>query len=56
MSDFSAVNATDGFRVKVWHGESMCLLGFDVDEPEDDFRRFRGRVPRTRIAEMAQPS
>lgn len=40
MSDFSAFNEVAGFRVKLWRGESACLLGFDVDQPEDDFVGF----------------
>lgn len=40
MSDFSVFNEVGGFRVKLWRGESACLLGFDVDEPEDDFVGF----------------
>jgi phosphatidylserine/phosphatidylglycerophosphate/cardiolipin synthase-like enzyme len=40
MSDFSAFNEVGGFRVKLWRGESACLLGFDVDEPDDDFVGF----------------
>jgi PLD-like domain len=40
MSDFSVFNEVGGFRVKLWRGESACLLGFDVDNPEDDFVGF----------------
>jgi phosphatidylserine/phosphatidylglycerophosphate/cardiolipin synthase-like enzyme len=40
MSDVSVFNEVGGFRVKLWRGESACLLGFDVDEPEDDFVGF----------------
>src|ERR1700757_238187 len=40
MSDFSVFNEVGGFRVKLWRGESACLLGFDVGEPEDDFVGF----------------
>ncbi|AGB26687.1 hypothetical protein Mycsm_06550 (plasmid) [Mycobacterium sp. JS623] len=40
MSDFSAFNEVGGFRVKLWRGESTCLLGFDVDDPEPDFVGF----------------
>jgi len=37
----NAFRETEGFRVKLWRGESMCLLGFDVDPPvEDDFVGF----------------
>lgn len=30
----------DGFSCKLWRGEAMCLLGFDVENPEDDFVGF----------------
>src|SRR5882724_4919593 len=40
MSDFTAYKEVSGFRVKLWRGESACLLGFDVEEPEDDFVGF----------------
>lgn len=30
----------DGFRFKLWRGERMAMLGFDVDAPEDDFVGF----------------
>jgi hypothetical protein len=29
-----------GFSMKLWRGERMCLLGFDVAQPEDDFVGF----------------
>ena len=29
-----------GFTVKLWRGERMCLLGFDVEKPEEDFVGF----------------
>lgn len=38
--DFSAFNEVGGFRAKLWRGESTCVLGFDVDEPEPDFVGF----------------
>lgn len=40
MSDITVSNEAGGFRLRLWRGESMCLLGFDVDEPEDDFVGF----------------
>jgi phosphatidylserine/phosphatidylglycerophosphate/cardiolipin synthase-like enzyme len=40
VNDFSVFGEDNGFRVKLWRGESMCLLGFDVDHPEDDFVGF----------------
>ena len=35
-------NATkkDGFTMKLWRGERMCLAGFDIDQPEDDLVGF----------------
>jgi phosphatidylserine/phosphatidylglycerophosphate/cardiolipin synthase-like enzyme len=40
VNNFSSFDEVDGFRLKLWRGESMALLGFDVDEPEDDFVGF----------------
>ena len=40
MAGVFAFDEVDGFRLKLWRGESMCLLGFDVAEPEDDFVGF----------------
>ncbi|CAN7176642.1 phospholipase D-like domain-containing protein [Phyllobacterium sp. LjRoot231] len=40
MDAFFSFKEKDGFRVKLWRGESMCLLGFDVDAPEADFVGF----------------
>jgi phosphatidylserine/phosphatidylglycerophosphate/cardiolipin synthase-like enzyme len=40
MTDVSVFNEVGGFRLKLWRGESTCLLGFDVDEPEPDFVGF----------------
>jgi phosphatidylserine/phosphatidylglycerophosphate/cardiolipin synthase-like enzyme len=37
---FENTASRDGFRVKAWRGERMCLLGFDVDEPADDLVGF----------------
>lgn len=30
----------DGFHLKLWRGERMCLVGMDVDAPEPDFVGF----------------
>ena len=30
----------DGFYLKLWRGERMCLIGMDVDVPEPDFVGF----------------
>ena len=40
MSDFEKHKTKDGFTMKLWRGERMCLLGFDVDAPEEDFVGF----------------
>src|SRR3954465_13414219 len=46
MSDFSSSDSKNGFSMKVWRGERMCLLGFDVDQPEPDFVGFAIEVKR----------
>jgi hypothetical protein len=40
MSDFEKHKTKNGFTMKLWRGERMCLLGFDVDVPEEDFVGF----------------
>jgi len=40
MSDFSNAKTVDGLSVKLWRGESMALIGMDVDEPEPDLVGF----------------
>lgn len=40
MSDFENAADKDGFRFKLWRGERMTMLGFDVEEAEDDFVGF----------------
>lgn len=30
----------DGFHLRLWRGERMCLIGMDVDAPEPDFVGF----------------
>jgi len=40
MSDFESHGSKDGFSMKLWRGERMCLLGFDVTDPEPDFVGF----------------
>lgn len=40
MDAFSNFKESNGFRLKLWRGEQMALLGFDVDNPEDDFVGF----------------
>src|SRR5919205_1505208 len=40
MSDFEKHASNDGFSMKLWRGERMCLLGFDVEAPEADFVGF----------------
>jgi hypothetical protein len=40
MAGFENRDEQAGFAMKLWRGERMCLLGFDVDHPEDDFVGF----------------
>ena len=40
MSDFEILRSKNGFTFKLWRGERMCLLGFDVEVPEADFVGF----------------
>ncbi len=40
MDDFVSSKSKNGFSMKLWRGERMCLLGFDVDQPEPDFVGF----------------
>lgn len=40
MEDFFVKDSKDGFTMKLWRGEGMCLLGFDVAQPEADFVGF----------------
>src|SRR5437867_13143152 len=40
MSEFEVRKSQAGFTMKLWRGERTCLLGFDVEEPEDDFVGF----------------
>ena len=40
MSDFETKKDKDGFTCKLWRGERMTLLGFDVAEPEQDLVGF----------------
>lgn len=40
MSDFTNQVEKDGFKLKLWRGERMTLLGFDVETPEPDFVGF----------------
>ena len=46
MSDFFSSDSQNGFSMKVWRGERMCLLAFDVDQPEADFVGFAIEVKR----------
>ena len=45
--DHCVADDRDGFHLKLWRGESMCLVGMDVDDPEDDLVGFsiRSRRP-----------
>lgn len=40
MKDFEKHKTKDGFTLKLWRGERMCLLGFNVEKPEEDFVGF----------------
>lgn len=40
MADFHNQDTKNGFSMKVWRGERMCLLGFDVAQPEADLVGF----------------
>jgi phosphatidylserine/phosphatidylglycerophosphate/cardiolipin synthase-like enzyme len=40
MTNFENAVDKDGFALKLWRGESMCLVGMDVPSPEDDFVGF----------------
>ncbi len=40
MSDFENQDSRNGFSMKLWRGECMCLLGFDVADPEPDLVGF----------------
>lgn len=40
MNDFEKQQTKDGFTMKLWRGERMCLLGFNVENPEEDFVGF----------------
>lgn len=40
MSDFEKSKTLKGFTLKLWRGERMCLLGFDVAVPEPDLVGF----------------
>jgi phosphatidylserine/phosphatidylglycerophosphate/cardiolipin synthase-like enzyme len=37
---FSNAGSKNGFAVKLWRGERMCLVGMDVDQPEADLVGF----------------
>lgn len=40
MADFYNTQTLDGFTMKLWRGERMCLIGFDVDNPPPDLVGF----------------
>jgi len=40
MGDFENGDKKSGFTMKLWRGERMCLVGFDVDQPEPDLVGF----------------
>ncbi|OLF54750.1 phospholipase D-like domain-containing protein [Pseudomonas chlororaphis] len=40
MADFYNTQTLDGFTMKLWRGERMCLIGFDVEKPPADLVGF----------------
>lgn len=40
MGDFAAKESKKGFTCKLWRGERMTMVGFDVDDPEPDLVGF----------------
>lgn len=40
MGEFEESDAKPDLKMKLWRGERMCLVAFDVDEPEDDLVGF----------------
>jgi len=40
MTDHQVSKTQDGFTMKLWRGERMCLVAFDVEQPPDDFVGF----------------
>jgi PLD-like domain len=40
MDDFTSVATKAGFTMKLWRGERMCLIAFDVAAPEPDLVGF----------------
>src|SRR4051812_36443529 len=40
MSDFENSDEKPNMRMKLWRGERMCLVGFDVENPEADLVGF----------------
>ena len=40
MDSFENKASKNGFSMKLWRGERMCLIGFDVAHPEPDFVGF----------------
>ncbi|WDG53749.1 hypothetical protein [Pseudomonas chlororaphis] len=40
MSAFQNAQTIDGFTMKLWRGEHMCLIGFDVESPPADLVGF----------------
>ena len=40
MDDYENQDSKNGFSIKLWRDERMCLLGFDIAEPEPDLVGF----------------
>jgi hypothetical protein len=45
MDEFSVSASKPNFTMKLWRGERMCLVAFDVDAPEPGLSVEEGVVP-----------
>jgi PLD-like domain len=45
-------DSRDGFHGRLWRGERMCLVGMDIDQPEDDLVGFAIEVQRPGATEF----
>ncbi len=52
MSDFQSRKEKQGFACKLWRGERMTLVGFDVDDPEPDLVGFSIEVKAPRAKDL----
>jgi hypothetical protein len=53
MDDFENRDEKDGFACKLWRGERMTMVGFDVENPEDDLVGFSIEVKAPGDADFA---